>query len=125
MDVAFLDFLASWTKCDIFKNRHVWEQGVLLEHRIDISLVRGNRRYINTIEYDTTRSWLLKASDHFQRRCFAATGWTEHGKEFTASYREIDVINGNEIAVPFAEMIQLNDVHRHPRDSPRGSHRGY
>ena len=89
---------------------------VLLEHRIDIALA-GRNRYINTIIRHDPKL-VAQTKDHFQRRRFAATGWDEHGKELAASDREIDVADGNKIATPFAEMIQLNDVRRHPRDSP-------
>ena len=57
---------------DVFKDVQVREQGVLLEHRVDLPFVGRDIIDPHTVEEDVSRQWCREAADNPQRGALAA-----------------------------------------------------
>ncbi len=73
-DLGF--FEAFETESDVGGDRHVREQGVMLEHRIHRALIGFEILDLVIEQHDFTAGNLLKAGDQAQQGGFAATGGT-------------------------------------------------
>ena len=94
LDLRVLDLLAAQPEGDVLVDRQVWEQGVVLEDRVDVALVRREPRHVLALELDQARGRLLEAADHPQGRRLAAAGRAEEGEEFAVEHLEVDVVDG-------------------------------
>ena len=69
----------------VVDDRHVREQGVLLEDGVDVALVRRDVRDVDPVEQDPARGRQLEAGDHLEQGGLAAPGRSEHGEELAAA----------------------------------------
>jgi hypothetical protein len=63
--------------------RHVREQCIALEDRVDRPLVRRYGRYVEPVDEDRACGRLLESGDHPQRRRLAAAGWPDQREELS------------------------------------------
>ena len=59
---------------DVLGHRHVGEERVLLEHRVDVAAAGGQRGDVDAAEPDGARGGLFEAGDHAQHRGLARSG---------------------------------------------------
>src|SRR5262249_24294333 len=71
------DLVAAKTERDVVVDVEVGEQRVVLEHRVDVSLVWRHRGDVLAVEQDLAGGRALEAGDHPQRRRLAAARRTE------------------------------------------------
>ena len=104
------NLLASWPEGHVVGHAHVGKERVLLEHGVDVALVGRHSGDVGTLEKDPSRGRLLEAGDHLQRGGLAAAGGSEHGEELTPPDGEVGVLDGDEVAVLLAHVIESDDV---------------
>ena len=102
--------LRSRSEADVVGDGHVREQGVLLEHRVDVASVRRHAADVGTFEQHSAGGRLLEAGDHLQRRRLAAAGRSEHGEELAAPDAEVGGVDGDERSEVLAHVIEDDDV---------------
>ncbi len=92
-------------KDHVAQRRHVWEQGIVLEHHADVALVGFLQREIAAIELDDAAGRGFEAGDHHQCRGLAGAARAEKGNELTADDVQIDAVDGVALAV-----VRLADI---------------
>ena len=98
-------------KGNIFENRHVPEQRVMLENETYLTFAHMPRRGIHAVENYLPRVRPLQAGDNAQQRGFSATGRTEQGHQLARSYIKVYPLESLEIAETFGDITNL-DTHR-------------
>lgn len=95
---------------DVVKDRHIAEQGVVLEHEADAPL--GSRNVIDpfAVDDDVAAVGIFKAGQHAQDRRLAAAAGSQEGDQFALVDAKGNVPRGVERAVVFFDMLHL-DVH--------------
>ena len=76
---------------DVLGHRHVWEQGVVLEHHAEIAFVRRGAGDGYAVETDLTGRRGLEPGQHHQRSGFARTRGAEQREELTALDVQVQV----------------------------------
>jgi len=94
---------------DVVPHGHVWEQRVMLKDRIDVTLVRRDLRDVHALESDGSGSRALESGDHPQGSRLTASGWAEHGEEFTGADRKISVGHRNVVRETLGHVVDLDD----------------
>ena len=84
---------------------HVREQGVVLEHGVDVAVVRRHPRDRLAGEEDLARGGLLEARDHPQRGGLAAARGAEERVELAALDREVHGVNRGDVAEPLGHLV--------------------
>src|SRR5256885_3451310 len=84
---------------NVFTDRAMRKQGIVLEYHPHIPLVRRHMRDIDTADLDDALGRRLEAGDHAQRRRLAAAGGAQQRKEFSFSNAHVDGIDGTRVAV--------------------------
>ena len=74
------------------------EQGVVLEDRVHVALVRRQPGHVLALELDAAGGRLLEAADHPQGRGLAAAGRAEEAEELAVDDLEVDVVDGEHVA---------------------------
>ena len=110
LDLAFEDSspraLSPQAEGDVLEDREVREEGVALEDRVDVPLVRRRPADRALAEVDRTRCRLLETADHPQRRRLAATRRTEQGKEAAARDLEREVVDRDDVVELLRDSIK-------------------
>jgi hypothetical protein len=106
---------------DVVGDAHVREQGVVLEHHVDVALVRRDRGDVRSVEQDLPAGRFLEAGDHPQGRRLAAPTGSEHREELALLDREVDVVDRGDEVLPEREL--LRDRHQLDRRYAAGRHR--
>jgi hypothetical protein len=83
---------------DVVEYRHVGEQRVVLEHRVDVALVGRHPLDVDAVDGDMARVRLLESGDQAQARGLARAGRPEHGKELAVFDLEADVVHRANLA---------------------------
>ena len=109
-DLGGFDLLGPQAEGDVVEHRHVGEEGVLLEHRVDVALVRRDVGHVDAFEHDTPARRPLEAGDHLQQRGLAAPRRSEQGEELTAPDGEVGPVDGHERAELLAHTVEDDDV---------------
>ena len=89
------------------EHRHVREQRVALEHRVDGALVGLARRDVLAADQDAAGRGLLEPRDESQRRGLAAAGRAEQGEERPGGDREVEVLDRREPGEPLRDADQF------------------
>jgi hypothetical protein len=84
----------------------VGEEGVILEHRVRLALVRRHRGDVAPAELDPASIGPLKAGDQSEQRRLARPRWTEQGEELALLDRQVDPGDGDDLAVVLADAFQ-------------------
>ena len=104
---------------DVLGHVHVREQGVVLEHRVDVAVVGRHAGHRLAREVDLARGGLLEARDHAQRGGLAAARGAEERVERAAGHRQAHGIDGGDVAEPLGDVHDV-DVRRLPAPPRRG-----
>ena len=80
----------------VVEHRHVREQGVLLEDRVDVALVRRHVGHVDALEHDPAARRQLEAGDHLEQRRLAAARRAEEREELAPGDREVGPVDGDE-----------------------------
>ena len=84
----------------VVTDRHVREQGVILEHRVHVAIERGHGRHVLAVHQDPAFARQLEAGDHPQRRGLARARRPEHREELAVVHVEIDARDGDDRVHP-------------------------
>ena len=106
---------------DVVEHRHVREQRVGLEDRVDVALVRGDADGGAAADLDLALGRLVEAGDHPQRRGLAAAGRAEQREELARLHLEVDVVDRDQVTVALGDPTQ-DDVWIAPRLHWGGHH---
>ena len=111
--LALGDLLRLRSEAHVLGDRHVREERVLLEHGVDIALVRRDPTHVDAVEQHLARRRLLEPGDHLQGGGLAAAGRTEHGEELTLLDAEVGLLDRHEVAEGLADVLELDDAVAH------------
>jgi hypothetical protein len=109
LDLGLVLLHAARSVRDVVPHRHVGEQRVMLEHGVDIALVRRHPRDILALQADGALGRSLESGDHPKRGGLAATRRTEHREELAGSYREVGFLDRNIVGEPLRDVVDLDD----------------
>ena len=87
----------------VLLNRHVREERVVLEDRVDVPRVGRQVRDVAPAELDRPLVGPLEAGYHPQRGRLAGARRAEHREELTAANLEVDAVDRDDVAVPLAK----------------------
>ena len=105
---------------DVVGDGHVGEEGVVLEHGVDVALERRHAGHVAAAEQDRARRRRLEARDHAQHRGLAGSGRAEQGEELSVTDVERHVVDRDDVAERLAHAAQ-HDRGRHGGHDSRGS----
>src|SRR5690606_36781852 len=101
---------------------HVRKERVVLEHRVDVPLVRWHTTDTLATDPDLTLVWLLEPRDHPQRRRLAAAGRAQQRDELAGLDVQVQPVDGHGLAEPLRHASELYSTascgHRHSDPSP-------
>ncbi len=105
----------------VLLHRQVREQRVVLEHRVDVALVRRGLRHVHAVQQDLPLGRPLEARDHPQARGLAAARRAEQREELAGRHLQVDPGDRGEIAEALHQIdeLYLSSGHR-PRSILRG-----
>src|SRR5262245_47652418 len=84
---------------EVFANRHVGEESVVLEHHADVSLVRRQAADRSPGNDDFAGGRRLETGQHEQRRGLSRAGRSKEGEKFAATDGEVQILNHQVCAV--------------------------
>jgi hypothetical protein len=91
--------LLAQAEANVRGDRHVREQGVGLEHRVDRAAVRRQGGQVGAVQEDVSGGWADEAGDGVQQGGLSGSGTTEQDEKFVASDGEVEVFEGRDGAV--------------------------
>src|SRR3712207_6457512 len=83
---------------DVLGDRQMGEEGVALEHGVDVAPVRGSARHVLAVEQDMAPTGTLETGDHTQRRGLAASAGAQKREEL--SRRDVQGYAAHGLEVP-------------------------
>ena len=107
---------AAQAEADVAADVEVLEEGVALEDRVDVALVRGRAGDVLAADEDRAGGRVAEAGDHPQRRGLAAARRAEQGEELAARDVEVEVVDDGGAAEDLGQAAQ--------RDATASSGRG-
>ncbi len=90
------------------KHAHVREQRIVLKDGVDIAVVRRQLADVVSTEKHGTGRGQFESGDHSQHRGLAATRGAEQREELALVDFEVDVVDGDDIAVVLAQPDELD-----------------
>jgi hypothetical protein len=90
----------------------VREEGVVLEDRVDVALVRRERGDVSAVEIDASVGRRLEPGDHPEARRLAGSRGSEHREEFPRSDVEVDAVDRDDVAEALADTLEANGDRR-------------
>jgi hypothetical protein len=100
---------------DVLAHRHVGEQGVVLEHRVDVALVGRQVGDVLALEEDPPGGRKLEAGHQAQAGGLPGARWPEDGEELSFPDREVDAVDGRHASEALGHRPQLHGGHGEPR----------
>jgi hypothetical protein len=88
---------------DVLRDRHVWEQRVVLEDGVDVALIRRAVGDVDAGELNPSCVRALEACDEAKRCGLAGAGGPEEREEFPGRDLEVDVVDRNDVVVRLPE----------------------
>ena len=93
---------------DVLGDVHVREQGVVLEDRVDVALVRRDAGDRPAGQEDLALGRLLEAGDHPEGRRLAAAGRAEEARERRRRDRQVHPVDRDDVAEPLRDADHLD-----------------
>ena len=93
---------------DVLCDRHVREQGVLLEDGVDVAAARGQRGDVDAAEFDHAGRRLLEPRDHPQHRRLARTRRPEDREQLAVADGQVGALDGHHVTENLADTDQLD-----------------
>jgi hypothetical protein len=106
--LCLCDLLDTQSVGHVVEDRHVGEQRVVLEDRVDVALERRPARDVFASELHPPRVRTLESGDQPQRRRLPRSGRSEHREELPTPDLEIDVVHRGEVPEPLREADQTD-----------------
>src|SRR5579884_324640 len=100
VDLRSTRALHAQRECEVFVNRHVRKQRVVLKNKRHSTVLRRNAEQIASVERERSALGRLKTRDQAQQAGFPGTAWTENDQRFT-------VRNGKRNAAKAASLMQI------------------
>ena len=94
---------------DVVEDRHVREERVALEHRVDVALIGLSVGDVLAGEQDLAGGRLLEAADHAQRRGLAGAGRPQDREELPLEDVEVEVPHHMVVSVELVDVPDLDD----------------
>jgi hypothetical protein len=107
----------------IFRDVHVGEHGILLEHHAEVASPGRHPRDILSVNLDSPRIRGDQAGDHAQDRRFPRSARTEEGEELPAADGQRQPVGGHCPSEPLRQTIELEDGVGHMAKSAYGPFR--
>jgi hypothetical protein len=107
-DLAPRDPLLAQTVGNVLGDGHVWEEAVVLKHRVDVALVRRDALHVLATDSDEALVGLFEAGEHAQGGGLAAPAGAEQRQELTRLHVEVESIDGHHRAESFGDVGQLD-----------------
>ena len=99
---------------DVVANRHVREEGVVLEDGVHVSIERRHAGHVASVQQHASFAGLLEAGNHAQGRGLAGARRAEHREELAVCDIEVDAGDRLHVAEALDHAFQP-----HGRDRPR------
>ena len=99
---------------DVVEDRHVREQGVVLEHHVHVALVWRDADHILAVQEHLAGGGLFEARDHPQGGGLATTRGPQQREELTAADVEVHPLDGLHVLLGGGELLG------HPDELDRG-----
>jgi hypothetical protein len=93
---------------DVLRDRHVREQRVVLEDRVDVPVERWEIRDVLSVQEDQPRRRLLEPGDHPQAGRLARPRRAQEGEELAWLDVERDAVDGNDLAEALHHLDQAD-----------------
>ena len=93
---------------DVLRDGHVRKERVVLKDRVDWPFVGWTATHVVAMDEQSTRVRVFESADHPERRGFATSGWSEHRQKLTRLDGQREIINGEHIAIAFADAFQFD-----------------
>ena len=90
----------------VVADRHVREQRVVLEDRVDVALERRDAGHVTPVKDDAAARRLLEPGDHPERRRLAGPRRAKHREELAIAHVEVDAGDGDHVAVPLLNSFE-------------------
>ena len=108
--LGLADFADFQRKGQVFGNRHMREQRIVLEHHANAALVRWNVVDRRSAQTDVTMGCGFKSCQHYQASCLARTGWAEHRQKLTPWHGKVQIFDDEVYAViAFLHAFEFNE----------------
>ena len=105
------------SEADVARDIEVREQGVALEDRVDVPLVRRHLGNVDIIEDDAAARRALEPGDHPQGRGLPAAGRADHSEELAAGHVQVDAVDGNNVTECLRQLLEV-DLSLHQTSTP-------
>ena len=93
---------------DVRLHVHVGEQRVVLEHGVEVAVVRGESGDVRSAEQDGAGGRKLEPGDHAEHRGLAAARWPEEREELAVVDREVDAVDRGDVTEALGEADELD-----------------
>ena len=97
---------------DVLRDIHVREQGILLEHRVDLPLLRRQLRDVLPVEQDAPLVRQLKAAYEAQCRRLATARRPQERQEFIFVNGQVQVLEDLTAAIELVDMLESQQFFR-------------
>src|SRR5204862_5126310 len=94
-------------------------QRVVLEHRVDLALVRRRLHHVHAVQQDGPFRGALEPRDQPERGGLAAAGGPEQGEELAARYVQVDPIDRRDLVESLDQVDEPDLSARHRGGSYR------
>jgi hypothetical protein len=84
----------------------VREEGVALEHGVDVAFVRRKAGHVGIAQEDRSAGGLLEAADHPQRRRLAAARRAEQGEELAFRDPQAEVVDRDRLLEDLRDRLE-------------------
>ena len=105
-----IDLLDAESVLHVVRHAHVREQGVILEDRVHVPVVRGEAANIVAVEFDVPFGRCLESGDHPQARRLPRPGWSEHREELSFDDIQIDPVDRDHVAESLANPVRRTAI---------------
>ena len=104
-DLGLGDRLAAQPEGHVLEHVHVREQGIGLEHHVDVTLVRRDVGHIGAVQPDRARGRLLEPGDHPHRGGLPAPRRAQQREELSLGDRQVDAAHCDDDLATRAELL--------------------
>ncbi len=122
-DLVLGDLAALQPEGDVALDVEVAEERVALEDHVDVALVGRHLLDGLALEQDASLGRDLEAGEHPQRRRLAAARRAEQREELAGGDRQVDRVDGGEVAEALADALEADRLPRRRRRAVRRSGR--
>ena len=104
--ILFWRLANSQSELDVFSNRHVPKDRVILKDKSGAALLRGQMSNVLFVQEDPPARWLVQACNHSQNRAFTAAACPEQYKQLLISHFKRDIVYDPLVAVTLGNLFE-------------------